>query len=93
MIERFCYIKQAKTQRGSGPWQTMLWVAMHVMSRVYSFSAEYLVFTLELIQAHKTSDISTQQMYLSDYTLKGDSLHNKNPPTAWRQKQGPSEFP
>lgn len=31
----------------------------HVVSCVYSFSAEYLVFTLELIQAHKTSDIST----------------------------------
>ena len=30
---------------------------------VYSFSAEYFVFTLELIQAHKTSAISTQQMY------------------------------
>ena len=60
---------------------------MHVMSRVYSFPAEYLVFTLELIQAHKTSDISTQQMYLSDSMLKGDSLHNENPPIAWRLKQ------
>ncbi|EFB20287.1 hypothetical protein PANDA_016603 [Ailuropoda melanoleuca] len=57
------------------------------------FSAEYLVFTLELIQAHKTSDRSTQQMYLSDYTLKGESLHNENPPTAQRLKQSSSNFP
>lgn len=93
MTQRFCYIKQDKAQRGSRPWRMMLGVAMHVMSSVYSFSAEYLVFTLELIQAHKTSDISTQQRYLSDYTLKGDSLHNENPPTAWRLKQAPSMFP
>ena len=31
--------------------------------RVYCLSAEYFVFTLELIQAHKTSAISTQQMH------------------------------
>lgn len=52
---------------------------------VCSFSAEYFVFTLELIQAHKTSAISTQ--WCTNDTLKGDSLHNENPPTSWRLKQ------
>lgn len=61
--------------RGTQALSKWCWeLEMHIMSHVYRFSTEYLVFTLELIQAHKTSDLSTQQMYLSNSTLKGDSL-------------------
>lgn len=66
---------------------------MHVMSCVYGSSAEYCVCILELTQAHQMSAIATLQRHWSNFTLKGDSPHNENPPMSWRRKQASSGFP
>lgn len=82
-----------KAQRDSGPWPMMLGVGDARRVLCLQLSAENLVFTLELIQAHKMSNISTQQMHLRDYTLEGDSLHKEQPPPACGLQQVPPASP